>query len=974
MQSSPQLAWHVPVIFITGWDEKAPVVPTLARMLQVQMKNVEVSWEVGPGKRFSSLPQAYEKADQILLCLDRPFQDSQKLLERSKLLENIGREKVTLLLVGIPPHQLPPGLQQYTLFYFSSEAHMAEDGPKLRDSLEKRLAARVPSVLRLREEKSGEVLESPAAPALLRLMAYAARINHARNESVDISFGALLYAFTLADDPISRWFSDYVRQARIMDRMPSLLTGPMIDDAVLSHARQLPLSVDELERPLLPSISTRAILKEAATLFYGPQPLAASRTLPFLDVHHVMAAYIYQPVNHEQGLAKAGFNRSRWSVAFLNQVARLYPQEVSAWKTIHYQKFPSEPLMLETEGPSTHIATDLWTLKDTLGYRAYAYAIYRFMTHKQTRPPLTVSIQAPWGGGKTSLMRMIQEEMDPGAFEKTRAEGGEPKGVLKIKEVLEELEKWLKRPGTQGLPPPPPASTTAEGRPQRLTVWFNAWKYESTNQVWAGLVDAVTQQVAARLPPHEREIFWLRLNMRRVDTEVIRQRVQERVFNSFWRGLRGLLLGLGVTLLTCLVAMMAARIEGLQGLSVFGGYGALLSVIGTGLAAALKHLEARKKVEAEPAIVSLREYLDVPDYGKELGFLHHAEVDLRRVIDSIPVASRPIVIFVDDLDRCSPANVARVVEAVNLFLAGDFPDCMFVLGMDTELVAAALQSTHKDLLAFLPADARLPLGWRFMDKFVQLPFVLPPPESEGVKQLTGALFSMEDAQLSAIEPSMEAYAHQVAARSASRDAVASELEHMLTGNTYDAPQKAQLQKRAQALYDQRKLDEGISHFTDKSEEMQQVISAAVPYFQGNPRELKRFVNAFRFHYFIWYAHRARGLEVPLLAQLVRWTVLSMKWPEVVRWLRRGGDSQAPLDKLGSPEEQGRFSRLRGLEKAGGASESMTEWKGKVLEQNPSLPQETAWVQDAALFQFFHVEGKDIPEGERLSAGAGKGLW
>src|SRR6185503_2162333 len=100
----------------------------------------------------------------------------------------------------------------------------------------------------------------------------------------------------------------------------------------------------------------------------------------------------------------------------------------------------------------------------------------------------------------------------------------------------------------------------------------------------------------------------------------------------------------------------------------------------------------------------------------------------------------PIVVFVDDLDRCSPAKVAQVIEAVNLFLGGDFPNCMFVIGMDTEMVAAALQAAHKDLVAALPKDAGIPVGWRFMDKFVQLPFIIPPMPDEGMKHYADSLF------------------------------------------------------------------------------------------------------------------------------------------------------------------------------------------------------------------------------------------
>ena len=104
----------------------------------------------------------------------------------------------------------------------------------------------------------------------------------------------------------------------------------------------------------------------------------------------------------------------------------------------------------------------------------------------------------------------------------------------------------------------------------------------------------------------------------------------------------------------------------------------------------------------------------------------------------------------------------------------------------------------------------------------------------------------------------------------------------------DETQRGRLQEQLEARIVQRKLDEGIETFTDKNPEIQRVISVATDYFRGNPRELKRFINSFRFHYFIWWARRAQELESPTLEQLLRWTVLSMKWPEVVRWLRRSG--------------------------------------------------------------------------------------
>ena len=44
-----------------------------------------------------------------------------------------------------------------------------------------------------------------------------------------------------------------------------------------------------------------------------------------------------------------------------------------------------------------------------------------------------------------------------------------------------------------------------------ITVWFNPWTFQSTDQIWAGLAQSVVRQVADRLGPLEREAFLERL-------------------------------------------------------------------------------------------------------------------------------------------------------------------------------------------------------------------------------------------------------------------------------------------------------------------------------------------------------------------------------------------------------------------------------------------------------------------------------
>jgi hypothetical protein len=83
----------------------------------------------------------------------------------------------------------------------------------------------------------------------------------------------------------------------------------------------------------------------------------------------------------------------------------------------------------------------------------------------------------------------------------------------------------------------------------------------------------------------------------------------------------------------------------------------------------------------------------------------------------------------------------------------------------------------------------------------------------------------------------------------------------------------------------QKTDELIDNFSDKNPKVRDLISMAVKDFSSNnPREIKRFVNTFRFHYFLRAARESLGLSIPSLEQFTFWIILSFKWPQLIRWL------------------------------------------------------------------------------------------
>ena len=629
--------------------------------------------------------------------------------------------------------------------------------------------------------------------------------------------------------------------------------------------------------------------------------------------------------------------------------------------------------------PSSHLIKDMWTTVDSLGFVGYALAIAAFIRHKNSSPPLTISVQAPWGGGKTSLMRMVQHELRqpsvllghekhgksapatqlksnlPDGTSPSDAATRASEGGLTLADLEQEVGHLLANQQERRLPEVKIEGTEKE----KVTVWFNAWLYENTNQVWAGLVDAIMTQVPERLSRIERERFWLRLNLSRVDSGRVRLKLHNLLIQKiFTTGI-----GLGASLLTATAAfgltMMVKVIPWLdkavsQQLHIALSLGSFVLVL-----LATKAKIASSKFRKEPIAEVFKDLVEVPKYENELGFIHQAEKDLRRVFASLK-GERSLVIFIDDIDRCSPQKVASVLEAINLFLAGDFPDCYFVIGMDAEMVAAALQASHKDMVAFLPEDARIPIGWRFMDKFVQLPFVLPPVDESSehtfLEELLGAPISPREGQ----RPSGASLGSEQPALNGSR-------------SSFDSP--TDIRRLREAM-------EKVSAGGDDSEEFRQCVIDNIDVFGGNPREIKRFVNLYRFNYLLWYSRNLRQLPVPPKDALCRWTAMSVKWPEHVRWLRRVEGrklSEEELRAVGCPSTLPNSSdgtnHLAVLEALVDPSCCVTraEWS-KALVTLYGLREDTSWLHDEALFRFYGDIKRALKIGNGFSEQSGKGFW
>jgi hypothetical protein len=361
----------------------------------------------------------------------------------------------------------------------------------------------------------------------------------------------------------------------------------------------------------------------------------------------------------------------------------------------------------------------------------------------------------------------------------------------------------------------------------------------------------------------------------------------------------------------------------------------------------------------------------------------------------------PLIVFVDDLDRCSPNKVADVVEAINLFLCGDYPNCIFVLGMEPGMVAAALEVANKDVIQKAEemglTDQSVPVGWRFMEKIIQLPIMIPPPTKGGrdsyVESLTGMhefnahMAEMADSvrqtkvygpsgmlMSSAILPN--AFIDSVRAGATEREPLneedvakymgelqgrsLSEVEEKSNKVLAEAPQE---KRRAAAEASKRAYAQA---FVERDPLMAKFVKDVAQLVDGNPRQIKRYVNVFRFYSTLRHSLQVDGVasqaELPSDEMMAKFVALSVHWPHAMDCLRK-------KDAKASEVNGRKVTLLESLESE--SRKTPTEvatvdaaWEKFVGKEGLGLG---AWAMRPAFREF-------LSRGESLFQNEGHGLW
>jgi len=244
------------------------------------------------------------------------------------------------------------------------------------------------------------------------------------------------------------------------------------------------------------------------------------------------------------------------------------------------------------------------------------------------------------------------------------------------------------------------------------TAWFDAWKYEKETTLWRTLLLQVLAALKGAVPKNKPE-----------DLEELSD-LETALYQPVDREKVG---GLTIDGSKFIKGVSQGAVE--IALDFFPG----ASVLADLLKEKVWNSEGEEHEAALNKILSAirRERSQV--HIEQVQFLEQFHARFNSLVDKyIEKKKLRLVVFVDDLDRCLPEKAVEVLEAIKLFV--DVPGCVFVLGLDQEVIARGIEIKYREF-GLAPgaegdeAQKRFVIdGARYLEKIIQLPFQIPPIE------------------------------------------------------------------------------------------------------------------------------------------------------------------------------------------------------------------------------------------------------
>jgi hypothetical protein len=348
---------------------------------------------------------------------------------------------------------------------------------------------------------------------------------------------------------------------------------------------------------------------------------------------------------------------------------------------------------------STENLSDSPIKRDLLGFDRFVEVISSRISRNSDNSPLTIGIYGEWGSGKTSFLRLVDIS-------------------LRSRNIH--------------------------------SIWFNAWKYSDEKDLRAALLQTVLTQMQVQGSIWKRAWRHVLLGATIVDIR---------------KGLGGLLVALlnwFVRLFVIVLSLLIVFVWTPQEIeSVLGAafntpivqLTPLKYLVNTNIIKALLALVAIYAAKPETifnlfnqkANFNLSSFIQTNSYRNKITSLAEFSDEFSRLVR---IAGKPVVVMIDDLDRCLPEKAVEILETIKLFL--DSEGCVFILALDRDIMERAIAVKYKELpilhqpIASNPLMSTAAMAENYVEKILNLSFTLPPISDSGFRNFLKRITSDRD--------------------------------------------------------------------------------------------------------------------------------------------------------------------------------------------------------------------------------------
>jgi len=473
--------------------------------------------------------------------------------------------------------------------------------------------------------------------------------------------------------------------------------------------------------------------------------------------------------------------------------------------------------------------------EDALGRNSFARAICIWLDNNWSMKPslkensydsksFAMHMGGPWGSGKSTMLNLI----DKGFKCK------DPKMAVKLNEErLDVSGEWV-------------------------TVWFNAWRNQHFDQAWWPLMNTIIKEASLSLKQqYYKPIKYLWISFK--------EKIWRFFIGKIWYFIAFLL---SITVLFFLYHWTQSATKDSDSVFAFLEYEKVIKAVGTilGLFSTIW-----------TGILFFNNSLISGSSASAKSFIHQVKDPLEKVkkhfknfIYSFEKHNHPVLVYIDDLDRCNPGYVVDLLESIQTIFT--HRALYFIVAADRRWLYHSFEtkySTFQDKITELGKR----MGYLFLEKAIQVSVTVPRMDQTINKNFMDYLYKVQS------EDTQKELKSRKAKFKEEIDKIKDDkkLSEFIKRHGKDQMDKQVLRELAIEKSATKELTETTKYFLREFTHL----------LEQNPRAVKRFINTYNINKTLAYTVDESLIDtIEKKKQFALWTIVSIRWPLLAEMLEQ----------------------------------------------------------------------------------------